>query len=566
MDLAIETIRVLRRFKNAVLEGPPGTGKSHVVGSVAAEWENQTGRPLAGNAKGTYAITLHPNTTYQEFVEGLSYDDSQGSFVRKDGFLLRIIDQAVKNPEFDFLVLIDELNRANVPKVFGDLLLTMESSKRSQWDGTGWGGGMEVTLPYSRNLFSVPSNVYLLGTMNTSDRSIAPLDSALRRRFSFIRVQPLAGETLRQRIHEIDGSEAAYRMSRSVDQLTNLNEALRQCLGPDAMLGHSYLFGVAATEGKVADPYDPLASVREAAARPNVVGGLWLEVSKMWGGNRNQLDLPDETASRRGLVDSFYPMSSGGATTASRSGPGNQDPFDIIVAGKRFIGNTIEYNRGGSNVRLKYQGRTDTNEGILSAIPDGMEQHIHLWLRRNDDTFELFLLDRTEPVLSALKSISTGATGWHTRTPGAGGRAYGEIDLATLAESQKEKPTVNEDAEWMIWRYAILPQLIDTATQVGATELLAKETRTAWLEAANASELADRWDTFDRFLATLSLSITEEGHGLARGLAIVDIPPSAEAEYLISQELEDSEVDGDLRSGSSDEASVEAMNEDVQDQ
>lgn len=140
MELVLETIRVLRRFNNAVLEGPPGTGKSHVVAAVAAAWQMETGRTLAGNGRGRYAITLHPNTTYEEFVEGLRYDDTKGSFVRKDGFLREVIKDAVTNPGSDYLVLIDELNRANVPKVFGDLLLTMESSKRSTWNGTAWDG------------------------------------------------------------------------------------------------------------------------------------------------------------------------------------------------------------------------------------------------------------------------------------------------------------------------------------------------------------------------------------------------------------------------------------------
>ena len=548
MDLALETVRVLQRFKNAVLEGPPGTGKSHVVGDVVDAWDKETGRKLIGDGRGRYAITLHPNTTYEEFVEGLRYDDATASFIRKDGFLREVINDAWAEPDSDFLVLIDELNRANVPKVFGDLLLTMESSKRSKWDGSRWTGGMEVTLPYSGRLFTVPSNVYLLGTMNTSDRSIAPLDSALRRRFGFVRVEPLVGDALRQRVTDSDGEEAAARVERSIHQLTNLNEALRRCLGPNAMLGHSYLFGVDATQGSVADSNDPLAAVRQSAASSHIVGGLWLEVSKMWGGNHNQLDLPDQTKSRHGLVDTFYPMASAGTQTPTRSGPGNQDSFDIHARGKLFVGNTIEYNKGGSNVRLKYQGRTALDEGILSVFPDdGMEQHIHVWLRRDDDAFELILLDRTPTVLAALQSVSTGATGWHDRTPGPGGRAYGELDFTALVATHQPGPTADEDAEWMIWRYAILPQLIDTATQVGATELLAKETRGAWLEAANASDVADRWESFDRFLASMSLAITEEGYGLTRGLLVVDIPVGAAAEYAAPEapdEPEDAD-DGD---------------------
>lgn len=550
MDLALETVRVLRRFKNAVLEGPPGTGKSHVVAAVVEAWKNETGRKLAGDGRGRYAITLHPNTTYEEFVEGLRYDDEKASFVRKEGFLREIIKDAIDNPGFDYLVLIDELNRANVPKVFGDLLLTMESSKRATWNGTEWSGGTAVTLPYSGALFSVPSNVYLLGTMNSSDRSIAPLDSALRRRFGFIRVEPLVGESLRQRIIAADGQEAASRVERSIDQLTNLNEALRRCLGPNAMLGHSYLFGVSATEGSVADANDPLAMVREAASRPNIVGGLWLEVGKMWGFNHNQLDLPDQTSSRRGLVSSFYPMSSENHRTTGRSGPGSQDSFDIAVGGARFVGNTIEYNKGGSNVRLKYQGRTELDQGILSAVADdGMEQHVHVWLRRDDDTFELLLLDRTPTIVSALQSVSTGDSGWHARTPGSGGRAYGEINLSALEAIRKVKPSGDEDAEWMIWRYGILPQLIDTATQVGATDLLAKATRSAWLEAANASDVADRWESFDRFLASLSLAITEEGYGLTRGLTVIDIPVGAASQYIAPEASDEGDDAEDAHDG-----------------
>src|SRR5664279_5658258 len=156
MDLALETIRVLRRFKNVILEGPPGTGKTFVVGQIAAEWHNQMGRHLGGDGRGRYAITLHPSTTYEEFIDGLRYDDETQAFIRKDGFLPDIIKTALLRPDLDFLVLIDEINRANVPKVLGDVLLCMEASKRSMHDGADWVGGMVVTLPYSGKQFSIP--------------------------------------------------------------------------------------------------------------------------------------------------------------------------------------------------------------------------------------------------------------------------------------------------------------------------------------------------------------------------------------------------------------------------
>lgn len=546
MELALETIRVLRRFKNAVLEGPPGTGKSHVVGRVADVWQQETGRPLAGHGRGAYAITLHPNTTYEEFVEGLRYDDDDEKFKRKDGFLRRIIAEAEGNPDSDYLVLIDELNRANVPKVFGDLLLTMEASKRTTWDGTAWIGGMEVTLPYSEQPFSVPSNVYLLGTMNTSDRSIAPLDSALRRRFGFVRVEPMLGDSLRLAIEAVDGSDAAARVARSIDELTNLNEALRQSLGPNAMLGHSYLFGVAATAGTVAPPSDPLADLRTAAGHPSVTGAFWVEARVLDGGSHNQLGLPDVDLStnRKGIVDSFFPMASNGVATPVRSSRGTHDKVEIEYDGKRYLDNVVRFNSGGPNFKVYFLGKTAAGQKFSSVGATGILDHkMHVFLRRSDDTLELVLLDRNDVVIAALRSVSVPPTGWHEQTSGGGKRSYGVIDLAALAASGATPPSADEDAEWMIWRYAILPQLVETTTQLGAAELLASATRDSWLDAAGISDVADRWAKFDRFLAGLSLAVEEEGFGLTRGLTVVDIPAGAASEFV--DDRDEADHDGD---------------------
>lgn len=538
MELALETIRVLRRFKNVVLEGPPGTGKSHVVQAVAEAWESETGRELAGRGGGRYAITLHPNTTYEEFVEGLRYDDDRQEFVRKDGFLREVINDAVADPGSDYLVLIDELNRANIPKVFGDLLLTMEPSKRTTWNGEEWRGGTVVTLPYSGSLFSMPSNIYLLGTMNTSDRSIAPLDSALRRRFGFIRVEPLAGDTLRERIVKVDGEEAAQRVTRSIDHLTNLNEALRRCLGPNAMLGHSYLFGVTATEGSVADTRDPIARVRKEVRRDDVTGVFWLEAKKLDGGSGNQLNLPDVGPGRpHGIVNTFFPMRSGRNVRAERSERGTPDHVEIRFEGENYLDNVVRYNEGGSNYKLYYQGKAASGDSFSAGIKHRpLGQKVHVWLRLDDDTLELVLLDRSDAVISALRAVSVAPAGWHERTPGDAGRSYGVVDMSAIKNTPIGSHDVDEDAEWMVWRYAILPQLIDTAIQAGAPELLTRETRKAWLEAANASDAADRWAVFDEFLVSLSLAISEEGHGLTRGLTIVDVPAGAASEYAAEDE------------------------------
>lgn len=530
MDLASEATRVLRRFKNAIIEGPPGTGKTFAVEQIAAGWQPQTGRVLGGDGRGRYAIVLHPSTTYEEFVEGLRYDEDKGGFALKDGFLLEVINDAIGHPKEDYLVLIDEINRANIPKVLGDVLLCMEATKRSRYDGTEWEGGMQVTLLYSGRLFSIPDNIYLLGTMNSSDRSIAPLDSALRRRFGFVRAEPIMGAALRDAIETADGAQAVERLAGSVDELTNLNEVLRQCLGPDAMLGHSYLFGVEPTSGPTAGLDDPLREIRAVADDQSSDRVFWLEVKGMWGGSGNQFDVPDNASTRRGLVDEFYPMSSEGTTTQTRSAPGSQDPFDIHFAGKTLVRNTIEYNIGGSNVRLKYQGKTADGQGIFALTPPGsLGQKFHVFIGRSDYTFDLVLLDRDESVKAALEGVSHAPNGWHAQTGGSGGRAYGVIDLESLADTGAATDRApEEDAEWMIWRYAILPQLIETVTQLGATDLLDPATRIGWLQTAGQESATDRWVQFDVFLAALFLSIREEGYGLGRALSVTEVPVGAD--------------------------------------
>ena len=251
--------------KNIVLEGVPGTGKSFAVQRLSAGWEQRTGRPLATFAgKPFAALVMHPSTSYEDFMEGLRpqidqhdhtdvlFDESiegTGQFVVSDGFFLRVCAVAVRNPDKDVLVLIDELNRCNVSSVLGDLLLTIEASRRATHRGPNeqaataadWDAAVPVRLPYSRRIFFVPDNVYVVATTNTTDRSVAPLDQAIRRRFAFYRIEPdmPSAADLAQRLP--DGSRQTA--AASAKMLTLLNDAvLAPCLGPDAMLGPSYLY------------------------------------------------------------------------------------------------------------------------------------------------------------------------------------------------------------------------------------------------------------------------------------------------------------------------------------
>jgi MoxR-like ATPase len=504
-SLAQRLVYVLSRFRNAVVEGPPGTGKTHVVGDIRAQWTAVTGRELRGAGTGRYAITFHPSTAYEDFVEGMRYDEDQQRFVRRDGFLLRIVEDAEQHPEADFLVLLDEINRANVPKVLGDVLLCMEASKRARFTGGAWRDGFAVTLPYSGRQFQMPDNLYLLGTMNSSDRSIAPMDSALRRRFGFLRAEPLSGRELTEAIRAADGPDAAERAARSVEQLDNLNVVLRTALGPDAMLGHSYLF-------QMTSRYRPPSSLVDDELARAVVDGLatrpvrafWLEVSGGFGGSKNQFDVPDERPGRLGVMNLFHPMDS-------------PESFTVRWDGRTWEGNSLQYNRGGSNQRLKLKGTTADGDRLSEAGSQGRLEHkIQLWFAA-DGTFDLELLERDEATAERLRALST----WSERTqPGLGGRWYGLLDLDRLR--QLAQPPADDRAEWMTWRFAILPQLVDTMTQLGGDELMDPRHRDVWLSEHGTPDVAERLATFDGFLAELGLALQIQGRALGRSLAIAD--------------------------------------------
>lgn len=258
----------LLQFKNLVLEGVPGTGKSFAMNRIAAQWQAHTGRPLQRFDGRPYrTMVMHPSTSYEDFVEGMRpvpksattgstyFDDpapTDTSFGIADGFFLDVCRAAAHSPGEDVLVLLDELNRCNIPSVFGDLLLTLERSRRARHlavpiDGEvaarDWVATTSARLPYSGRTFFVPENVYVVATTNTTDRSVAPLDAALRRRFAFHRLEPeLTGVSAPPNLTVADGE----LFQRGVDVLNAVNEScLRPCLGPDALLGHSYFYAIA---------------------------------------------------------------------------------------------------------------------------------------------------------------------------------------------------------------------------------------------------------------------------------------------------------------------------------
>jgi 5-methylcytosine-specific restriction protein B len=185
-------------------------------------------------------LTFHPSYSYEDFIEGFRpVDTGSGALVLRleDGVFKRLCREAQANPKRKYILLIDEINRANLAKVFGETITLLEKDKR----------GMQVTLPQSRESFAVPPNVFILGTMNTADRSIKLLDAALRRRFAFIELMPDM-ELLR------GASVGALMLD---DFLEGLNRRVAKTEGREKQIGHSFLL-----EGAL-----PVADAEEFARR-----------------------------------------------------------------------------------------------------------------------------------------------------------------------------------------------------------------------------------------------------------------------------------------------------------
>jgi 5-methylcytosine-specific restriction protein B len=224
---ATELLEVLNRKKNIILQGPPGTGKTFIAKRLAYASMGEKDKSRVET------VQFHQSYSYEDFIQGYR-PVTGGQFDRKDGVFLRFCERARKMPEKAFFFVIDEINRGNLSKIFGELMMLIEADKR--------GDGHRVQLTYSNQdeHFSIPSNVHIIGTMNTADRSLAMVDYALRRRFAFFEMPPRFGSRFKTQMKG-DGCPTSF-IDTIISRMNALNSAIESdsSLGRGFQVGHSY--------------------------------------------------------------------------------------------------------------------------------------------------------------------------------------------------------------------------------------------------------------------------------------------------------------------------------------
>ena len=218
---------------NVILYGAPGTGKTYYTAEYAVkiidpnfkfkgrEEVMEKYREFIDSGRIVFT-TFHQSYGYEDFIQGLRPNSDSGvlNFEPVDGIFKRIADKAMYDIENNYVIIIDEINRANISKVFGELITLIEEDKR-------WGeiNALSVTLP-SNEIFAVPNNLYIIGTMNSADKSISLIDTALRRRFNFIEFVPRADLIENELLKNI---------------FVKLNETLKEGFeNTDLLIGHAY--------------------------------------------------------------------------------------------------------------------------------------------------------------------------------------------------------------------------------------------------------------------------------------------------------------------------------------
>ena len=238
---------VLSNKKNIILQGAPGVGKTFTAKRLAYS--------LMGKKDESRVefVQFHQNYSYEDFMMG--YKPVKDGFDLKYGIFYKFCKKAEADPKRDYYFIIDEINRGNMSKIFGELLMLIEREYRDT----------SIKLAYNGENFSVPSNLYIIGMMNTADRSLAMIDYALRRRFSFFEMSPgFDSEGFIQYQQGLNDNT----LNELINQVKNLNKeiAMDRSLGKGFMIGHSYFSGCTeCTEKWLQDivEYDIIPMLRE---------------------------------------------------------------------------------------------------------------------------------------------------------------------------------------------------------------------------------------------------------------------------------------------------------------
>lgn len=232
-------VHTLRGKKNLILQGPPGTGKTWLGKRLAYA--------LMGKRDETKlrVVQFHPNLSYEDFVRGWR-PSSQGKLEIADGVFMEAVKAAAAAPGEAWVVVIEEVNRGNPAQIFGEMLTLLEADKRTPKEA------IELTYPdvdNTRKPVHIPENLYVIGTMNIADRSLALVDLALRRRFAFATLEPQVGSAWREWVTSRCGIEAGMADEIAL-RINGLNKTIRmdERLGKQFRVGHSYVTPVETLE------------------------------------------------------------------------------------------------------------------------------------------------------------------------------------------------------------------------------------------------------------------------------------------------------------------------------
>lgn len=229
IDLLLDRLRIK---KNLILQGPPGTGKTWLAKRLAFAL---IGQKDDGKIR---AVQFHPNLSYEDFVRGWR-PTGEGKLSLVDGVFMEAIKAARKEPSSKFVVVIEEINRGNPAQVFGELLTLLEAGKRTPSEA------LELCYPDAdgvRRPVHIPENLYVIGTMNIADRSLALVDLALRRRFAFVGLEPRLGPVWREWVIKMCGVDEVL-VADIEQRIAGLNGqiAVDARLGKQFRIGHSYM-------------------------------------------------------------------------------------------------------------------------------------------------------------------------------------------------------------------------------------------------------------------------------------------------------------------------------------